>query len=359
MNKKKKWIITAIILAVFCAALGIYNYYGKRSPAEESAGEPIAPRSRNTLNVNGLIIRPQSLTDGITTVGNLLPDEEVDLSFETSGKIVAINFQEGAAVRKGQLLAKVNDRPLQAQLSRYEAQLKLAEDRVYRQSALLERDAVSQEAYEQARTELATLNADIDIVKSNIALTELCAPFDGIIGLRNVSEGTYASPSVVVAKLTKISPLKIDFYVPERYASQIHPGTRLSFTVEGRQERFEATVYATETQVDVTTRTLAVRARYPNARGRLLPGRFATVEIRMHEISDAIAVPTEAIVPEMGIDKVFLYRGGKAHAVEVTTGLRTESQIQIINGLQVGDTLLTSGTLQLREGLPVQLDRID
>ncbi|OUN79131.1 efflux transporter periplasmic adaptor subunit [Alistipes sp. An54] len=359
MNKKKKWIITAIILAVFCAALGIYNYYGKRSPAEESAGEPIVPRSRNTLNVNGLIIRPQSLTDGITTVGNLLPDEEVDLSFETSGKIVAINFQEGAAVRKGQLLAKVNDRPLQAQLSRYEAQLKLAEDRVYRQSALLERDAVSQEAYEQARTELATLNADIDIVKSNIALTELCAPFDGIIGLRNVSEGAYASPSVVVAKLTKISPLKIDFYVPERYASQIHPGTRLSFTVEGRQERFEATVYATETQVDVTTRTLAVRARYPNARGRLLPGRFATVEIRMHEISDAIAVPTEAIVPEMGIDKVFLYRGGKAHAVEVTTGLRTESQIQIINGLQVGDTLLTSGTLQLREGLPVQLDRID
>ena len=359
MNKKKKWIITAIILAVFCAALGIYNYYGKRSPAEESAGEPIAPRSRNTLNVNGLIIHPQSLTDGITTVGNLLPDEEVDLSFETSGKIVAINFQEGAAVRKGQLLAKVNDRPLQAQLSRYEAQLKLAEDRVYRQSALLERDAVSQEAYEQARTELATLQADIAIVQSNIALTELRAPFDGIIGLRNVSEGAYASPSVVVAKLTKISPLKIDFYVPERYASQIHPGTRLSFTVEGRQERFEATVYATETQIDVTTRTLAVRARYPNARGRLLPGRFATVEIRMHEIPDAIAVPTEAIVPEMGIDKVFLYRGGKAHAVEVTTGLRTESQIQIINGLQVGDTLLTSGTLQLREGLPVQLDRID
>ena len=109
----------------------------------------------------------------------------------------------------------------------------------------------------------------------------------------------------------------------------------------------------------MTTRTLAVRARYPNARGRLLPGRFATVEIRMHEIPDAIAVPTEAIVPEMGIDKVFLYRGGKAHAVEVTTGLRTESQIQIINGLQAGDTLITSGTLQLREGLPVQLDRID
>ena len=153
---------------------------------------------------------------------------------------MAINFQEGTVVRKGELLAKVNDLPLVAQLSRYEAQLKLAEDRVYRQSALLKKDAVSQEAYEQARTELAMLNADIDIVKSNIALTELRAPFDGVIGLRNVSEGAYASPSVVVAKLTKISPLKIDFFVPERYANQIKPGTRLSFTIEGRQERFEA-----------------------------------------------------------------------------------------------------------------------
>ena len=247
MNKKKKWIITAIVLVVFCLILSLYNLLNDKAPASDDAAKaPIAPRRQSTLNVNGRIVRPQRLTDGITTVGNLLPDEEVDLSFETSGKIVAINFQEGTVVRKGELLAKVNDLPLVAQLSRYEAQLKLAEDRVYRQSALLKKDAVSQEAYEQARTELAMLNADIDIVKSNIALTELRAPFDGVIGLRNVSEGAYASPSVVVAKLTKISPLKIDFFVPERYANQIKPGTRLSFTIEGRQERFEAAVYRIE-----------------------------------------------------------------------------------------------------------------
>lgn len=360
MNKKKKWIITAIVLVVFCLALGLYNLLGdKGSASSADADAPIAPRRQNTLNVNGLVICPERLTDGITTVGNLLPDEEVDLSFETSGKIVAINFQEGTVVRKGELLAKVNDLPLLAQLSRYEAQLKLAEDRVYRQSALLKKDAVSQEAYEQARTELAMLNADIAIVKSNIALTELRAPFDGVIGLRNVSEGAYASPSVVVAKLTKISPLKIDFFVPERYANQIKAGTRLSFTIEGRQERFEAAVYATESKVDVATRTLAVRAHYPNTRGTLLPGRFATVQIRMHEIPDAIAIPTQALVPEMGVDKVFLYKGGKAHTAEVKTGLRTDSSIQIIDGLNVGDTLITSGTLQLREGLPVKLDTVE
>ena len=265
MNKRKKWIVTAVILVVFCAVLGVYRHFGPGSSASDADPAAVsAPRKKSVLNVNGLVVRPQSLADGITMVGNLLPDEEVDLSFETSGKIVEINFKEGSIVRKGELLAKVNDKPLLAQLSRYEAQLKLAEDRVYRQSALLEKDAVSQEAYEQASTELAMLNADIDIVKSNIALTELRAPFDGVIGLRNVSEGAYASPSVVVAKLTKISPLKIDFFVPERYANQIKPGTRLSFTIEGRQERFEAAVYATESKVDIATRTLAVRAKYPN-----------------------------------------------------------------------------------------------
>lgn len=359
MNKKKKWIVTLIILAVFCAVLGIYNHYRSGGASDAAAPLEKGPRQRSILNVNGLVIRPQGLTDGITTVGNLLPDEEVDLSFETSGKIVAINFNEGSAVRKGELLAKVNDKPLRAQLSRYEAQLKLAEDRVYRQSALLEKDAVSQEAYEQARTELATLNADIEIVKSNIALTELHAPFDGVIGLRNVSEGAYASPSVVVAKLTKISPLKIDLFVPERYANQIKPGTPLSFTVEGKNQTFRAAVYATESKVDIATRTLSVRARYPNTGGRLLPGRFVTVQIRMHEIPNAIAVPTEALVPEMGVDKVYLFRNGRAQTAEVKTGLRTEHSIQIIEGLRVGDTLITSGTLQLRQDLPVKLDVVE
>lgn len=360
MKKKKRWLITAIVLVVFCCILGLFNRYGNNSATEDNSA-PIAgtQRSRNTLNVNATIVRHKTLTDGITLIGNLMPDEEVDLSFETSGKIVEINFQEGSVVRKGELLAKVNDKPLLAQLSRYQAQLKLAEDRLYRQSALLEKDAVSQEAYEQARTELATLNADIDIVRSNIALTELRAPFDGVIGLRNVSEGAYASPNVVIAKLTKITPLKIDVFVPERYASQIRPGTRLSFTVEGRNETFGAVVYAKESKVDIATRTLAVRALYPNTQGKLLPGRFVSVYIRMHDIPDAIAVPTQAIVPEMGVDKVYLYKGGKAHAVEVKTGLRTDAEIQIIEGLSVGDTIITSGTLQLREDLPVILDVIE
>ena len=206
------------------------------------------------------------LTDQIQISGSLMPDEEVDLSFETSGKIVEINFDEGTTVKKGQLLAKVNDRQLQAQLQRLVAQLKLAEDRVFRQNALLERDAVSKEAYEQVKTELATLNADIDLVKANIAMTELRAPFDGVIGLRQVSVGSYASPTTIVAKLTKIIPLKIEFSVPERYASQVKKGTNLNFELEGKLSSFPAKVYATESRIDQSTRTLTVRALYANRR---------------------------------------------------------------------------------------------
>ncbi len=350
---KRKWIITTAVVAGFCLIAGGYKYYTETSDKNQESGMGPAPK-QNILNINGLKITHQPLTDNITMVGNLLPDEEVDLTFETSGKIVEILFKEGAVVRKGDLLAKVNDKPLQAQLSRYEAQLKLAQDRVFRQSTLLQKDAVSQEAFEQARTELAILNADIDIVKQNIALTELRAPFDGIIGLRNVSEGAYASPSLVVAKLTKLSPLKIDMYIPERYSEHIKAGTPLKFSVEGRNEGYSASVDAKESKV--TDGTITVRALYQNAGGKLAPGRFVTAKIRMHDIPNAIAIPTEAIVPEMGVDKVFLYQGGKAHAVSVKTGIRTDSHIQIIEGLNIGDTIITSGTLQLREGLPVKLD---
>ncbi len=357
MNNKKKWIVTAVVLAVFILAGLIYRSYSGTGSADADA--PAPPPRRNVLTVNAEVIRERYVSDAIHPVGTLLPDEEVDLAFETSGIIESIHFEEGTYVRKGDLLAKVNDKPLQAQLARYEAQLQLAEDRVYRQSALLQKDAVSQEAYEQAKTELAILKADIDQVKANIALTELRAPFDGLIGLRYVSEGAYVSPSVGIANLTKLSPLKIDFSVPERYASFIRRGTNIVFEVDGSLVKYNATVYATESQVDVATRTLPVRAMFQNPNNDLLPGRSVYIDIKMVEISNAIAVPSEALVPEMGVDKVYLYKSGKAQPVEVTTGIRTDSHVQILRGLHVGDTLITSGTLQLRTGLEVVLDQID
>lgn len=314
---------------------------------------------KRVLNVNGKLLRPQLLTDEYVTTGLILPDEEVSLSFETSGKIVDISFEEGTTVRKGDVLAKVNDKPLQAQLARLEAQLGLARNRVYRQEQLFKKDAASQEAYEEAKTQLATLEADIEVVKTNIGLTELHAPFDGVIGLRQVSVGAYATPNTVVAKLTKITPLKIEFSVPERYASQIRRGINMDFSVEGFQNAFHAQVYAVESSVNKDQHVFTARGRYANDDKKLLPGQYASILLKKEEIPDAIVIPSEAIVPEMGVDKVYLYRSGKAMPVEITAGIRTAGEVQVLSGLAVGDTIITSGTLQLRMGLPVTLDVVE
>ena len=142
-------------------------------------------------------------------------------------------------------------------------------------------------------------------------------------------------------------------------ADQIRKGTPLTFEVEGVLKSFPAVVYAVESQVENDTRKFPVRAIYPNTNNELMPGRYVNVRIRMAEIPDAIAVPSEALVPELGIDKVFLYKDGKAQPVAVETGLRTDAMVQVVKGLQMGDTVITSGTLQLRTDLPVKLDRID
>ena len=196
MNRYLKW---GFVVAI-AAGASVYGYF-QLTPRqnEELAKVDNTPAKSNkkVLNVTAKILKPHLLTDEILTVGKLVPDEEVQLTFETSGKITDIYFKEGTHVEKGTLLAKVNDSQLQAHLSRLEAQVPLAEDRVYRQSALLQRDAVSKEALEIVKTELATLKADIEQVKAQIKMTELRAPFNGVIGLRQVSVGAYASPSTI------------------------------------------------------------------------------------------------------------------------------------------------------------------
>ena len=342
MNKRIKWGII-ILIGAGLAGLGIYQFTPHENEELTAADALPKENKQRTLKVNAQVIKPHLLTDEILVTGRLVPDEEVSLSFETSGKITDIFFTEGTLVKRGELLAKVNDRQLQAQLKRLEAQIPLAEDRVFRQNALLKRDAVSKEAYEQVKTELATLNADIENIK----------------GLRQVSTGAYASPTTVVARLTKVTPLKVEFAVPERYAREIKKGTNLEFKVEGKLDTYHAQVYATESSIDMETHSLNIRAIYPNRNGELLAGRYADIQLKQKEIEDAIAIPSEAIVPEMGKNKVFVYRSGVADPVDVIIGLRTEAEVQIVRGLSVGDTILTSGTLQLRKGMPVELQAIN
>jgi len=360
MNKKLRLTIT-ILLVIFLALIAFYPKYkpllAKKINGEGIAGAPLR-ESQQKLNAVGYIIIPTHLSELINQSGTLRPDEEVDLTFETSGKIVQINFTEGTRVKKGDLLAKVNDKPLQAQLEKLEAELKMTEAKEYRQRSLLDKDAISQESYDQVQTDVQTINADINLIKANISQTELRAPFDGIVGLRYVSEGSFTNASTKIAKLIKISPIKIEFSISEKYASEIKIGYPITFTIVGNDKVFSASVYAIDPKIDLDTRTVLLRALYQNKNEELRPGTFASVTLELSKIDNAIAIPTEALIPQMDGEQVFIYKGGKASSVKVNTGLRTESHIQITDGLKFGDTLITSGIMQLRQNLPVVLDTV-
>ena len=349
MNKITKWSIVGVIVlgSSFLAYQHLMPHENKEmKEAPKEAGN----RQSKALNVRAVVLSQQGLTDGIFVSGSLVPDEEVNLSFESSGKITHIFFKEGTHVEKGELLAKINDAPLQADLRKKQAQVKLMQDRLFRAKALLEKEAVSKEAFQEAEANLAALEAEIEGVEAQIEQTELRAPFSGIIGLRQVSVGAYATTTTEVATLTKTAPLKVEFNVPERYAGMLPEGTELTFTAEGDLTTRNAKVYASDSRVDPETRTFAIRAIYPNADGKLIPGRYVNVNLVTQRFDNTLAVPSEAIVSEMGIDKVFVCKNGKAQPVEIAKGLRTDAMVQVLRGLVPGDTVITSGTMQLRSG---------
>lgn len=359
--KNRFKLISTILVIIALAGIIVYPklqpLFTSKSKNQDNKGRLNSP-TQQILNVSGYLIKPEKFSDPLNSTGTLRPDEEVDLAFETSGKIVSIKFTEGTRVKKGDLLAKINDRPLQAQLEKLLAQKKLTEAKVFRERSLLEKDAISQESYDQIVTELQTIEADINLIQARISETELRAPFDGIIGLRYLSEGSYATSSTKIAKLIKISPLKIEFSIPEKYASEIRIGYPVTFTVDGINKNFEASVYAVDPKIDIETRSIVLRALYPNRNEELKSGRYASITLVMSQIENAISIPSEALIPEMDGEKVFIYKSGRASTVKVQIGIRTESRIQITDGLRFGDTLLTTGILQLRQNLPIVLDTL-
>lgn len=346
-------MLAAALLGILLA----FRYLNGNGSQESKPAEE-APPKRPPLSVRSVAISPKPIIEYITGTGTLTASEEVDLSFESSGRITVLNIDEGQKVQKGTLLAKINDSELQAQRDKINVQLKLAEDREQRQRTLVEREAISRESYEQSLAEMQALKADLAQIEAKIEKASIFAPFDGMVGLRYTSEGAFVSPGTLVTKLVCISPLKVDFAIAERYIGNVHTGMTVFFTVEGYLKPFEAKVYAIEPNVDVKTRTFAMRALYPNTRETLKPGRSISVELHLRLFNDAISIPTEALIPEMDGTLVYVYRSGKAQPVPVQTGIRTETEIQITSGLAVGDTLITSGILQLRTGLPVQLTEI-
>jgi membrane fusion protein, multidrug efflux system len=325
----------------------------KKNPVTASG-----PGSIQNLNVTAVVVQPGILDDIIIANGSVLANEEVDLKSEATGRITRINFQEGSKVQKGQLLVKIDDDELQAQLRQLEFDLGLARQDEYRKSRLLEVKGISQEEHDASRLRVSDLESQIDLLKTRIDKTMIVAPFTGQIGLRYASEGAYMTPGTSVALLVQIDPLKIEFSIPERYAGYVKTGQSIEFKISGREKIFQGKVYAQEPRIDPTTRTLRIRALSSNPKGELVPGTFASVTLKLDRIEDALMVPTQVVIPRMEGQDVFVYRNGKAQKVPVETGTRLRSTIQISSGLQPGDTVITTGLLVLRDQMDVSIAQI-
>lgn len=352
---KVKYIVYALLVA------GILGLVGYRIINNQQAKNQTGPQGgpQSASRVSGMVLKPQPFDDKLSLSGSLEANEQVEIRSEVSGIVQSINFKEGSQVSQGQVLFKVNDIELRARLAQVNASQQLASENERRSKLLLEKQAISQEEYDISSADFQSAKAESQLIAAQIAKTSVRAPFSGTIGLRYISKGTYVTPETLIANLVNTTQLKITFSIPEKYASKMKVGSKLSFTTSDSKERHTATVYAIEPEVEVATRTLKMRAIAENPEGKLYPGTFANVELPLETVADALLVPSEALIPIQNGKKIFISEGGKAKEIIVETGARTDSLVRVISGLKAGDTILTSGVMTLRNGTPVAVKLLD
>ena len=354
MGKKIKILRFSLFLLVFSYLLICACKSGKSSPPRRESGIAGA-----RVPVDAMVVQPKLLDNRIFTTGTLLANEEVQLQPEIAGRVTDVLFTEGSKVKKGDVLIRINDRDLKAQLKGKEIEEKQASDLEARQRRLFEVKGISQEEYDKAANALNMIKAQREVIQAQIAKAEIVAPFDGIIGLRYVSQGSFVSTDMLVATMQDIDPIKVEFSVPEKYVKQIKKGTEVTVQIGDSQEEYRGVVYAVESKIDLATRTIKARAKIPNPKGDLIPGSFARVDITLEQLPNAVVIPSGSVIPEMNGEKVFICVNGKVRSVQVKTGIRTENSIQIVEGLNPQDTLILTGLLQLADGKAVEIRNLE
>jgi|ERR1035437_1376685 membrane fusion protein (multidrug efflux system) len=346
--KKKSTLWIAIVMVALVA------FFLKLAFTKSDEKDKRGDKEKVQKKVDAIIVKPTLLINEISVSGSLLAFEEVELKNEVAGRVVKINLPEGKFVKKGTLLVKLFDDDLQSSLHKLTTQLAIQQKIYNRQSELLKVNGISQNDYDQTGLLVNSLKADIEVEKTLIRKTEVLAPFDGVIGLRNISIGAIVTPATLLSTIRTANKIKLDFSVPEKYSSVISTGMKVKFNMSNTDKVYNATVIATEQGIDVGTRNLKVRALVNSSARELVSGAFANVTLRLSENHNALMIPTQTIIPEEESKSVIVARNGKAHFITVQTGIRKASDIEITNGLQPGDTIITSGLLFLKEGGKLQ-----
>lgn len=301
-------------------------------------------------------VRVGQATSEARVVGSLLANEAATIRPEIAGLILEIHFKEGDSVEQGTLLVTLDPLELQARLDRSSAERELAKLKFDRARDLYERKKlVSAQDYDEASATLKQAEAQQRLDEVRLGKTRLSAPFNGSLGLRRVSPGDYVEAGDAIVDVTSTNPIKLEFRLPEKYTHWVKVGDNVTIRVDALpQQQFPGTIYAIDPSLDTRTRTLLIRAKLENPEARLHPGMFARVSVELAKRDQALWIPEQALVPRG--EKQFVYRllDGKSALTEVTTGQRLAGEVEIVQGLDATETIITAGHQKIGDGSPVK-----
>jgi RND family efflux transporter MFP subunit len=343
-----------VAAAMLAAAGGAWWFFYFQQPEAEGAPGPAA-RGAMVVPVETAPVQVGPIQRRLTAVGSLRSNESVIIRPEVAGRIVEIRFDEGQRVGEGQPLVVLDDSIYRAEVEEAEASLELSRANHDRAIDLLKRGAGTTKARDEALAELRRDEAALELANARLAKTVIAAPFDGVVGLREVSVGDFVNVGEDLVNLEQIDPLKADFRVAEVYLGAVRPGQRIELGVDAFPgESFGGEVYAIDPLIDQSGRSIVLRARLPNPDDRLRPGLFVRVTLVLNERDDAIQVPEQALMPQ-GLDQfVFRVVDGKAALTKVTAGIRRDGMVEITEGLGPKDEVVTAGQLKIRDGAAVK-----
>ncbi|MBP6019726.1 MAG: efflux RND transporter periplasmic adaptor subunit [Burkholderiaceae bacterium] len=360
MKNSRMVVVVTLVIGV---ALGVAGsrWLAKRdvgtSASQAVATAPVSSTSaaKAAANVQLATVTQVSLPHGVAAVGNLRSENAVELRSEITGRIAQINFDEGGKVAKGQVLVRLDDSVLQAQLQQAQANLNLAASQHRRAAELNKQGFISKQARDEAASQLNVQQAAVALAQAQLSKTAIVAPFDGLAGLRNVSVGDYVSPGSDLVPIESIDPLKADFRIPEQYLGLVRIGTRISLSFDALPgQAREAQVAAISPVIEVGGRSILLRANVPNADGALRPGMFARVQLKFMD-TESLVVPETALSPSGQSQYVFRVSQNTAQRVMVSVGQRREGMVEILDGLQAGDQVVISGLQKVLDGGQVQV----
>lgn len=339
----QRWHVgVAVILALLILPKVMPGLYGLIMGPEEEEEEIVL--------VDVAVARVDQVEETFLASGTLLANREVELSAESSGIVTYIRIDEGSQVSEGELLVRINDNDLRAELTGVEYELEVVEAAAERQEQLVAEGGTTRDALDQVLVRLSELHSAREQLQTQIRRREIRAPFEGVVGLSHVDPGMYLTPGARIATLQALDSVRVDFSLPERYSEQVRQGDLIRFTVQGSDSVFIGEVRAVEPRVDPHTRTLRVRGAASNESGLLRPGAFADIEHVAGSVVEAVRVPAIALQQGASSYSILVMSTGAVETREVTPGPRTADHVTVLAGLEAGDTVILNGFHRLRDG---------